>query len=168
MTAKSGPSDSIDADVIQKRLNCHLLFRKCTLTVEYIALLRVGTLIFGENKMASKKPISAKIHGFKLNIYAQTALIWNFTTRLCNATSIFDQCHYISCIRAQFAAKHKGPLSLITRWRIVWSLILDHGSRPMPYKSHSHLHRGTIPWTPPTTIYREYIYILQPARNATG
>ena len=39
---------------------------KCTLTVEYIAVLRVATLIFGENKMAGRTTIFAKQHGFKL------------------------------------------------------------------------------------------------------
>ena len=32
-----------------------------------------------------------KIHGFRLLIYALTALVWNSTTRFCNATSNFDK-----------------------------------------------------------------------------
>ena len=35
----------------RKTLDSHLNFWKCTLTVEYIAVLRVATLIFAENKM---------------------------------------------------------------------------------------------------------------------
>ena len=60
ITATSGSIDSIDTNLIQKPLDCHLNFRKYTLTVEYIAVLRVATLIFGENKMAGKTTISAK------------------------------------------------------------------------------------------------------------
>ena len=59
-----------------------------------------------------------KIHGFRLLIYAQTALVWNSTTRFCNATSNFDKCHDILCLRAEFAAKHtKAPSQLTTRWK---------------------------------------------------
>ena len=59
-----------------------------------------------------------KIHGFRLLIYAQTALVWNSTTRFCNATSNFDKCHDILCLRAEFAAKHtKAPSPLTTRWK---------------------------------------------------
>ena len=60
ITATSGSSDSIDTYVIQKPLDCHLNFWKCTLTVEYIAVLRDATLLFGENKMAGRATISAK------------------------------------------------------------------------------------------------------------
>ena len=60
VTATSVSIDSIDTNLIQKPFDCHLNFRKCTLTVEYIAVLRVATLIFGENKMAGKTTISAK------------------------------------------------------------------------------------------------------------
>ena len=45
---------------LTKTLYCHLNFRKCTQTVDYIAVLRVATLIFGENKMACMAAISAK------------------------------------------------------------------------------------------------------------
>ena len=94
-----------------------------------------------------------KIHGFKLIIYAQTALIWKFHNAVCTATSHFDKCHYIRCLRAEFAAKHvKAPLSLTTRW---W-MEPDFGSCQSPDISRSHLYRGTIAWTPPTAIYREY------------
>ena len=150
ITATSVSIDSIDTNLIQKLFDCHLHFRKCTLTVEYIAVLRVATLIFGENKVAGKTTISA-IHGLKLIIYAQTTLIWNSTAQFCNARSNFDKCHYISCIRAEFAAKHiKAPLSFITRWRME----SDFGSWQSPDISRSHLYRGTFPWTPPTAIYR--------------
>ena len=138
--------DSVDTDL--KTLYCHLNFRKCTLTVEYIAVLRVATLIFGENKMAGTTAISAK-----LIIYAQMALIWKFQNAVCTAKSHFDKCHYIRCLRAEFAAKHgKAPLSLTTRW---W-MESDFGSCQSPDISRSHLYRGTIAWTPPTAIYREY------------
>ena len=72
-----------------------------------------------------------KIHGFRLLIYAQTALVWNSTTRFCNATSNFDKCHDILCLLAEFAAKHtKAPSQLTTRWKtLAW--ILAHGSRPI-------------------------------------
>ena len=55
ITATSVSIDSIDTNLIQKPFNCHLNFRKCTLTVEYIAVLRVATLIFCENKMAGRR-----------------------------------------------------------------------------------------------------------------
>ena len=43
----------------------------------------------------------------------------NSTTRFCNATSNFDECQYIHCLRAEFDAKHtKAPLSLTTRWKM--------------------------------------------------
>ena len=59
-----------------------------------------------------------KIHGFRLLIYAQTALVWNSTTQFCNATSNFDKCHDILCLHAEFAAKHtKAPSPLTTRWK---------------------------------------------------
>ena len=90
---------------------------------------------------------------YKLIIYAQTTLIWNSTAQFCNARSNFDKCHYISCLRAEFAAKHtKAPLSFITRWRME----SDFGSWQSPDISRSHLYRGTFPWTPPTAIYRAY------------
>ena len=54
-----------------------------------------------------------------LIIYAKTTLIWNSTAQFCNARSNFDKCHYINCLRAEFAAKHtKAPLSFIMRWRM--------------------------------------------------
>ena len=87
ITATSGSIDFIDTNLIQKTLNCHLNFRKCTQTVEYIAVLRVATLIFDENKMAGKTTISAKYMASKLIIYAQTTLIWNSTAQFCNARS---------------------------------------------------------------------------------
>ena len=71
-----------------------------------------------------------KIHGFRMLIYAQTALVWNSTTPFCNATSNFDKCHDILCLRAEFAVKHtKAPSPLTTRWNLAW--ILAHGSRPI-------------------------------------
>ena len=60
ITATSGSIDSIDTNLIQKALDCHLNLRKCTLTVEYVTVLRVAALIFGENKMVGKTTISAK------------------------------------------------------------------------------------------------------------
>ena len=76
MTATSGSSDSINTYFMQKALVCYPNFRKCTLTVEFIAVLRVATLIFGENKMAGRSTISTKANVFKLIIYAKTALTW--------------------------------------------------------------------------------------------
>ena len=94
-----------------------------------------------------------KIHGFKLIIYAQTALIWKFYNTVCTATSTFDKWHDIRCLRAEFTAKHgKAPLSLTTRW---W-MEPDLGSWQSPDISRAHLYRGTIAWTPPTAIYRAY------------
>ena len=87
--------------------------------------------------------------------------MWNSTAQFCNARSNFDKCHYISCLRAEFAAKHtKAPLSFIMRWRME----SDFGSWQSPYISHSHLYRGTIAWTPPTAIYREHTVSVR--RNA--
>ena len=103
-----------------------------------------------------------KIHGFKLIIYAQTTLILNSTTQFCNARSNFDKFHHISCLCAEFAAKHtKAPLLFITRWRME----SDFGSWQSPDISCSHLYRGTIAWTPPTAIYREYTVIGIPTHK---
>ena len=94
-----------------------------------------------------------KILGFKLIIYIQTALIWKFQNAVSTATTHFDKCHYIRCLRAEFAAKHaKAPLSLTMRW---W-MKPDFGFCQSPDISRSHLYRGTIAWTPPTAIYQEY------------
>ena len=153
ITATSGSIDSIDTNLIQKPLDCHLNFRKCTLTIEYIAVLWVATLIFGENKMAGKTTIFAKYMASSWLFMHRRLLIWNFTTQFCNARSNFDECYYISCLRAEFAAKHtKAPLSFITRWRME----SEFGSWQSPDISRSHLYHGTIAWTPPTAIYREY------------
>ena len=79
--------------------------------------------------------------------------IWNSTAQFCNARSNFDKCNYIRCLRAEFSAKHiKAPLSFITRSRMEY----DFGSWQSPHIPHSHLYRGTFPWTPPTAIYRPY------------
>ena len=91
-----------------------------------------------------------KIDGFKSIIYAQIALIWKFQNAICTATSTFDKCHYICCLRAEFAAKHgKAPLSLTTRWQI-----LAHVSCPI-YRALTYI---AVPLLgpPPTAIYREY------------
>ena len=91
MTATSGSSDSINTYFIQKALASHPNFRKCTLTVEYIAVLRVATLIFGENKMAGRSTIFTKTNVFKLIIYDKAALTGKiYQTFFCNATSNFD------------------------------------------------------------------------------
>ena len=75
------------------------------MTVEYIAVLWVPSLIFGENKMAG-------IHGFKFTIYAQTS-----TMRFCSAMLNFDKYHFILCLLAGFATKHaKAQLSLTMHW----------------------------------------------------
>ena len=94
-----------------------------------------------------------KMHGFKLIIYALTTLIWKFHHVVLQCKSNFDKCHYIRCLRAEFAAKHeKAPLPLTMRWKME----PDFCSWQPPDISHSHLYRGTIAWTPPTAIYREY------------
>ena len=68
MTATSGFNDSINTYFILKALACHPNFRKCTLTVEYIAVLQVATLIFGENKMAGRPTISTKTNSLWLQV----------------------------------------------------------------------------------------------------
>ena len=98
MTATSGSSDSINTYFMQKALACHPNFRKCTLTVEFIAVLRVATLIFGENKMAGRSPISTKTNVFQVDYLCQDGFnSGKSTKRFCNATSNFDKCHYIRC-----------------------------------------------------------------------
>ena len=73
--------------------------------------------------------------------------------RLCNATSNFDKCLYIRCLRAEFGAKHtKTPLSLTTHWKME----PDFGPWQSPNISRSHLYHVTIAWTPPSAIYWEY------------
>ena len=71
MTETSGSSDSINTYFIQKALHCHPNFRKCTLTFEYIAVLRVVTLIFGENKMAGRSTISTKNEWLQVDYLCQ-------------------------------------------------------------------------------------------------
>ena len=151
MTATSGSSDSINTYFIQKALACHPNFRKCTLTVEYIVVLRVATLIFGENKMAGRTTISTKTHGFKLIIYAknsenlpngfvmQRQILINvimFVAYMLNLPLNTQRSHS----RSQRAGKREPDLA---SWQT-------------PDISRSHLYRGTIAWTPPTAIYREY------------
>ena len=98
-----------------------------------------------------------KIHGFKLIIYAQTALICKFYNAVCTSTSNFDLISVIIFVAYELnlplKKKHgKAPLSLTTCW---W-MEPDLGSWQSPDISRSHLYRGTIAWTPPTAIYREY------------
>ena len=150
ITATSGSSNSIDTDVIQKPLDCHLNFRKCT---QDLNISRVATLIFGENKMAGRTMISAKRMASGCLFMHRWLWFGNSTTRFCNAMSNFDKCHYIHCLRAEFATKYAKALSsLTTRWKME----PDCGSWQSPDISRSHLYCGTIAWTSPTTIYREY------------
>ena len=72
--------------------------------------------------------------------------------RFCNAMSNFDKCHYICCLRAEFATKHTKSLSsLTTRGKME----PDFASWQSPDISRSHLYHRTIAWTPPTAINRE-------------
>ena len=76
--------------------------------------------------------------------------------QFCDAMLNFDKKHDIHCLHAEFVAKHtKDQLSLTTHWNV------EHyfGSRQSPNISHYHVYCITIPWTPPTTIYREYIVL---------
>ena len=146
MTATSGSTY-----FMQKALACHPNFRKCTLKVEYIAVLRVATLIFGENRMAGRSPQKRMASSWLF--MPRRLLLGKSTKRFCDATSNFDKCHYIRCLRAEFAAKHtKVPFSLTKRWKME----PDFGSWQTPDISRSHLYRGTLAWTPPTAIYRAY------------
>ena len=131
----------------------YLNFRKCTLTVEYVAVLWVATLVFGENKMAGRTTISAKYMALSWIFMHRRLQFGNSTTQFCNATSDFDKCHYIPCLHAEFAVKHtKAPLSLTTNWKME----PDFGPWQLPDISCSHLYRGTIASTPPTVIYQGY------------
>ena len=162
ITATVDSSNSIDTDFKQKTLYWHLNFRKCTLTVEYIAVLRVATRDPLWKQNGGNDSDCRKIHCFKLIIYAQTALIWKFYGGVCNATLNFDKCRYIRCLCVAFAAKHtKAPLSLTARWWIE----PDFGSWQSPDISRSHLYRGTIAWTPPTAIYQEYTVFVYHKRG---
>ena len=117
-------------DWTKKTLDCHLNFWKCTLTVEYIAVLRVATLIFAENKMAGGTTIYAKYMASGCLFMHRWLWFGNSTTRFCNATPNFDKCHYIRCLCAEFAAKHTGPITAHKALEnLAW--ILAHDSRPI-------------------------------------
>ena len=93
-----------------KNVRLYLIFRKCTMTIEYIAVLRVATLIFGENKMAGRTTISAKYMPSSWLFMHRRHQFRNSTMRFCNATSNFDKCHYIRWLCPEFAAKHAKSL----------------------------------------------------------
>ena len=133
MTATSGSSDSINTYFIQKALACHPNFQKCTLTVEYIAVLRVATLIFVENKMAGRSTISTKTNVFKLILYAKTAL----TRKISNLPNGFVMQHQILINVIIFVAYVLNLLLNTQRSHSrsqragKWSLILAHDRRPI-------------------------------------
>ena len=159
MTATSGSSDSINTYFIQKALACHPNFRKCTLTVEYIAVLRVATLIFGENKMAGRPTISTKTNGFKLIIYAKTALtrkIYGFVMQHQILINIIIFVAYVLNLPLNTQRSH----SRSHRAR-KWSLILAHDRRPI-YRAPTYI---AVPLLGPhqpryigLTLYNEYIH----------
>ena len=105
MTATSGSSDSINTYFIKKALACHPNFRKCTLTVEYIAVLRVTTLIFGENSENLPNGFVMQ-HQILINVIIFVAYVLNFPLNTRRSHS-----------RSQRAGK--------------WSLILAHDRRPI-------------------------------------
>ena len=140
----SDTSDSLDTDLLQKNVILSYKIRKCTLTVEYIAVLWVATLIF-ENKMQGMTKSSAKYMASSWLFMHRQLRFGNSTRRFCNAMSNFDKCYYIRCLCAEFAAKHtKAPLSLTTHWKME----PDFGLWQSSVISCSHLYRGTIAWTP--------------------
>ena len=129
MTATSGSSDSINTYFIQKALACHPNFWKCTLTVEYIAVLRVATLIFGENKMAGRPTISTKTNGFKLIIYAKTALtrkIYQTSNKHQILINIIIFVAYVLNLPLNTQRSHSR-----SQRAGKWSLILAHDRRPI-------------------------------------
>ena len=164
MTATSGSSDSINTYFIQKALACHPNFRKCTLTVEYIAVLRVATLIFGENKMAGRPTISTKTNGFKLIIYAKTAL-----TRKIYQTFFVMQHQILINIIIFVAYVLNLPLNTqrshsCSQRAGKWSLILAHDRRPI-YRAPTYI---AVPLLGPhqpryigLTLYMQNFHIMQ-------
>ena len=69
----------------------------------------------------------------------------------------FINCHYIRCLRAQFAGKlAKAPLLPIARLKMEPGF----GSWQSPDILCSHLYRRTIAYTPPTAIFREYNLLM--------
>ena len=129
MTATSGYSDSINTYFIQKALAYHTNFRKCTLTVEYIAVLRDATLIFGENKMAGRSTISTKTNVFKLIIYAKTALtqkIYGFVMQHQILINVIIFVAYVLNLLLNTQRSHSR-----SQCAGKWSLILAHDRRPI-------------------------------------
>ena len=98
------------SELKQKPLDCHVNFLKCTLTVEYIVVLWVATLIFDENKLAGRTAISAKCMTSSWLFMHRRPMIFKLY-EVCNATSNLDKYNYIRCLRAESQAKYaKKPI----------------------------------------------------------
>ena len=103
-------SHSIDTDLKQKPLDCHLNFQKCTLTVEYRGFTSCNWSLVKTKWRVGQR--SSQMHNFKLIIYAQTALIWKLYYKVSNAMSNFAKYDYICCLCAESKARNaKPPLS---------------------------------------------------------
>ena len=149
ITATLDSSDSIDTDL--KTLYCHLNFQKCTLTVEE---LQIWSLVKKKWRARQWSPQNTWLQVDYL--CTDGLIIWKFQNAVCTATSHFDKCHHIRCLRTEFAAKHgKAPLSLTTRW---W-MEPDFGSCQSPDISRSHLYRGTTAWTHQPRYIESTLYI---------
>ena len=88
---------------------------------EYITVLWVATLIFGENKMTSRTQISTKclaLSWWFIQTFDLKILLPGFIMQC----QILIKDHYIRCLDAVFAAKHGEPsLSLLrTHWSRVF------------------------------------------------
>ena len=135
----------MDTNLIQKLLGCHLNFQKCTLIVEYIVVLRVATLIFGENKMPGRTTISAKKTWPQIDFLCtdsfNSEILPLFLVMQSQIWINFNI--FVAYVLNLLPNTQRPQLSLTTRWKME----PDSGSWQMPDISRSHLYRGTIAWT---------------------
>ena len=78
-------------DLKQTPLDSHLNFWKRTLSVEYIAVLRVATFDPWWKQNGGQDSDLHQMHNSNVIVYAQTALIWKSNHEVCNASSYFDE-----------------------------------------------------------------------------
>ena len=151
ITATSGSNDSINTDVIQETLDCHLNFWKCTMRVEYIAVLRVASLLKTKWRVGQRSTQNTWLlvaylctDGFNLEILPrgfvmQSQILINVIIFVAYVLNL-----PLNTQRPYHRSQPAGKLGL------------NFGSWQSPDISRSQLYRATIAWTPPTAMYREY------------
>ena len=125
-----------------KNVRLYLVFRKCTMTVEYIAVLRVATLIFGENKMTGRTTISTK--------YMASSLLlthWGRVTHICvGKPTIIGSDNGLPPGRRQAIIWNNAGLLLIEPLETNFSEI-SIGIQTFSFKK-MHLHMSSAKWRP--------------------